>query len=177
VRNLRYIEVTRADIALANRLSDQVLGKSIDELPPQTRRLLIELHAWVSAQCDKLEMDQTQYRFTRRMIREAVGWNQTALKKHLDRLMEMEYVISHRGGGRRIEYELLYDGRGREGQPTMCGLIDVTKLATTTAESSGYTAASSGQSPKSSGADRPVIGPSSEPSSNGKPSKNGAAMT
>ena len=27
------------DIALANRLADRVLGRSIDDLPPQTRRL------------------------------------------------------------------------------------------------------------------------------------------
>jgi hypothetical protein len=37
---LRYIEVTRSDIALANRLAHEVLGRSLDELPPQTRRLL-----------------------------------------------------------------------------------------------------------------------------------------
>ena len=36
--------------------------------------------------------------------------------------MEMEYVIQHRGSGRRTEYELLYDGRGREGQPVMMWL-------------------------------------------------------
>jgi len=40
----------------------------------------------------------------------------------------MEYVLAHRSSGRGNEYELLYDGRGREGQPTMCGLIDVNKL-------------------------------------------------
>ena len=37
---LRYVEVTKADIALANRLTHEVLGRSLDELPPQTRRLL-----------------------------------------------------------------------------------------------------------------------------------------
>ena len=34
------IEVTADDIALANRLADAVLGKSIDDLPGQSRRLL-----------------------------------------------------------------------------------------------------------------------------------------
>ena len=37
---IEYIEVTLADIALANRLAHEVLGRSLDELPPQTRRVL-----------------------------------------------------------------------------------------------------------------------------------------
>ena len=39
-RSCEYIEVTREDIALANRLAHEVLGRTLDELPPQTRRLL-----------------------------------------------------------------------------------------------------------------------------------------
>jgi DNA primase len=36
----RFIEVTLDDIALANELAPEILGRSLDELPPQTRRLL-----------------------------------------------------------------------------------------------------------------------------------------
>ena len=43
-----YIEVTLDDITLANRLAHQVLGRSLDELAPQTRRLLMALDAMVS---------------------------------------------------------------------------------------------------------------------------------
>ena len=39
-RTVEYIEVTLDDIAVANRLACEVLGRSVDELPPQTRRLL-----------------------------------------------------------------------------------------------------------------------------------------
>ncbi len=38
VGKLEYIEVTVSDIALANRLAHEVLGKTLDELPPQTRQ-------------------------------------------------------------------------------------------------------------------------------------------
>ena len=62
------------------------------------------------------------------MLREALGWSQTAIKRHLERIVEMEYVIVQRSGARQCEYVLLYDGRGREGQPTLCGLIDPAKL-------------------------------------------------
>src|SRR3546814_3132626 len=43
-RTLRYIEVTESDIALANGLAHDVLGRTLDELPPQTRRLLTTIH-------------------------------------------------------------------------------------------------------------------------------------
>ena len=39
--SIQYLEVTRHDIALANRIADWALGRSIDDLPGPTRRLLI----------------------------------------------------------------------------------------------------------------------------------------
>jgi DNA primase catalytic core len=125
---IQYIEVTPRDIAIANTLAEAVLGRSIDELPPQTRRLLRELYEWARRECEAKKIEQAEYRFSRRTLREALGWSQTAIKRHLERLLEMEYVIPHRAGARASEYELLYDGRGREGQPTICGLIDPSKL-------------------------------------------------
>jgi DNA primase len=125
---IQYIEVTPRDIAIANTLAEAVLGRSIDELPPQTRRLLRELYEWARRECEAKKIEQAEYRFSRRTLREALGWSQTAIKRHLERLLEMEYVIPHRAGTRASEYELLYDGRGREGQPTICGLIDPSKL-------------------------------------------------
>jgi len=123
---VQYIEVIPSDITLANRLSNHVLGNSIDELPPQSRRLLLELYDWVQSECKRLEIDQTEFAFSRRMVRESLGWNQTQLCIHFQRLTEMDYLLVRRGGrGSTLVYELLYDGRGREGQPTLCGLIDV----------------------------------------------------
>ncbi|MCA9556580.1 MAG: hypothetical protein KC933_41540, partial [Myxococcales bacterium] len=42
------IQVTPADIAVANRLAHEILGRSVDELPPQTRAVLRTLSAEVS---------------------------------------------------------------------------------------------------------------------------------
>ena len=39
----RFIEVTLDDIALTNELAPEMLGRSLDELPPQTRRLLAHI--------------------------------------------------------------------------------------------------------------------------------------
>jgi hypothetical protein len=48
-RTVEYIEVALADIAMANRLAHEVLGRSLDELPPQTRRLLLAVDEMVTA--------------------------------------------------------------------------------------------------------------------------------
>jgi hypothetical protein len=173
---IQYVEVIPPDIVLANRLSNQVLGQSIDELSPQTRRLLIDLYEWVQAECKRLKVEQAEFHFTRRMVRESLAWGQTALRIHLDRLVEMEYVKLQRGGrGSTMVYELLWDGRGREGEPMLCGLIDVTKLGgkdsatpTNLARSEGNLA---GQTDDLAGSKRPESAPVAQAKTNGKPKR------
>ena len=123
---VRYIEVTPADIATANRLAHEVLGRTLDELPPQTRRLLTALHAWVSDECARQAIKRADLRFSRRQVRELTGWGDTQLKVHLGRLAELEYLLVHRvlrGGG--FEYELIYDAEGDAGGRFLMGLVDM----------------------------------------------------
>jgi hypothetical protein len=124
-QTLPYIEVTRDDIALANRLAHEVLGRSLDELAPQTRRLLTLLDAMVTEACQRLEMDRSDYRFSRKDVRQHVQWTDFQVKTHMRKLEDLEYVLVHRGGrGQSFVYELLYDGQGADGQPFLMGLID-----------------------------------------------------
>lgn len=140
---LDYIEVTLSDIALANRLANDVLGRTLDELPPQTRRLLTLVHELVKERTGSLDMKQADYRFSRRDVREATGWSDTQLRVHLGRLTDLEYLLVHRGGrGASFVYELTYHGEGEDGDRFLPGLIDVEKLTqagTTTATSRGET--------------------------------------
>jgi hypothetical protein len=107
---LRYIEVTREDIAVADRLCGPVLGHCLDDLPPQTRKLLGLVDALVSKVQQERGMDRADVRFSRRDVREHTGWGHTQLKVHLGRLEELEYLHMHAGGARkRIVYELVYD--------------------------------------------------------------------
>ncbi len=113
-QRIEYIEVTREDIEVANRLAAVVLGHSLDELPPQTRRLLELVHAMVLARMEREGVAQHEVRFTRRDVRESTQWGSTQLKVHLGRLEDLEYVLAHRAGrgaGRGIVllYELAYD--------------------------------------------------------------------
>ena len=125
----QYIEVTFDDIELANQLSNEVLGLSLDDVPPQTRKLLMLIDDMVSAQCITSDCSRSDVHFGRRQIREYTGWGETQLKVHLQRLVAMEYLLIRRGGrGRQIVYELLYNSEGLDGQPFLMGLIDIDTL-------------------------------------------------
>ena len=81
-----------------NRLASEVLGRTLDELPPQSRKLLQLIADWVSTQSKQQQIDTKDYRFSRKDIREVTGWGNTQLKVHLRRLEDMEYLLVHRGG-------------------------------------------------------------------------------
>jgi hypothetical protein len=104
---VRYIEVERSDIETADKLMREMLNHSLDELPPQTRRLLGLIVEYVGGRVD--------FRFSRRDVRGATQWGHTQLKIHLHRLEELEYLIVHRGGrGQSYVYELNWSGSEEE---------------------------------------------------------------
>ena len=159
-RQVVYIEATIADIELANRLANDVLGQTLDELPPQTRRLLVTLDGVVASEAKLRDIDRQQVRFTRRQLREQLGWGDTQLKVHLARLVDLELVIAHRAdsGGTGLVYELAWSGEGVDGRRFMIGLTHPDTL-----ESASTTVGRSGSDDVWSGAGRPPVGPQSGP--------------
>jgi hypothetical protein len=153
-QRVRYLEVTRDDIATANHLAHEVLGRSLDELPPQTRRLLGLLCEMVRKRCHAQGLDRSDDRFTRRDVREHTGWGNTQLKIHLRRLEDLEYLLVHAGGrGQSFVYELAYAGDAESDRPVLAGLIDVETL-----ESHEYDADRSGLEGPWSGSSRAQVG-------------------
>jgi hypothetical protein len=166
---LAYIEVTAGDIALANRLCHEVLGRSLDELPPQTRRLLGLLEEMVSEESRKAGIGRQDVRFTRRAVREHTRWGNTQVKVHLGRLLEMEYVVMHRGRqGQGFVYELAYAGEGKDGAPFLPGLIEVDALE----GQARTTATSRGVEDHLAGSGRPSVGAESGPGRSGSNAPN-----
>jgi DNA primase catalytic core len=158
-QKLRYIEVTKADITIANKLAHEVLGRSLDELPPQTRRLLGLVDSLVATECERLKMARSDFRFSRREVRERTGWGNTQLKIHLGRLIEMEYLVVHRGKqGQGYVYELSYDGQGKDGSLFLCGLQEGESGAEPTAASTSTTSTSRGAEGHFAGGGRPPVG-------------------
>lgn len=146
-QTLQYIEVTKADIATANKLANDVLGRSLDELPPQTRTLLMRIYDMIKVQCDQQKIEKSDCRFSRKDIRQYTGWTDFQVRTHLGRLVDMEYVLTHRGGrGQSFIYELLYDGQGQNNEPFLSGLITVDAL------NSDYDEKFEGQKQKNEGA-------------------------
>ncbi|MCC7060169.1 MAG: toprim domain-containing protein, partial [Burkholderiaceae bacterium] len=88
---VEYIEVELADIELANRLAHEVLGRSLDELPPQTRRVLGLIEALVAEVARREQIKPADVRVTRRQVRECCGMSDAAVRVHLERLVAMEY--------------------------------------------------------------------------------------
>ena len=114
---------------MANHIADWALGRSIDELAGPTRRLLVQLFDWVRGEAKRQKLTPAEITFTRREAREAANWTATQFAYHLERLCRDEYAIRDGGGsGKLCRYRLLYDGRGREGQPALLGLVDAASL-------------------------------------------------
>ncbi|HEX5418758.1 MAG TPA: toprim domain-containing protein, partial [Gammaproteobacteria bacterium] len=161
---IEYIEVTLEDIAGANALAHEVLGRSLDELPPQTRRVLGLIEALVAERAEQQAVARGDVRFTRRELRACCGMSDTAVRIHLERLVAMEYLRAAAGrNGRRFEYELLFDGELDASAPQMIGLINVEELAPTTATSQG---ADADLAPGLQGA-RTELASTSQPGENG----------
>ncbi|ATY91953.1 CHC2 zinc finger domain-containing protein [Pectobacterium atrosepticum] len=122
---IEYIEVARSDIVLANRLAHEILGRTLDEMPPQTRKLLLLIQGMVNQLAHTQNRKPGEVRFTRRDIRNATQWSDNQLKVHCLRLVEMEYLLIHGGSrGHLLQYELLWDGNGSDDNTHLCGLID-----------------------------------------------------
>ena len=149
---LEYIEATLSDIELANRIAHDVLGRSLDELPPQTRRLLKLVDGYINQECQRLALRRMGFRFSRRQLREAIHWGDTQLKVHLSRLAELEYLVVHRTKTNGFEYELVYDHITDGHTLQFPGLADIATLK------HAYDAWRSGQTPVQSASGRGVVG-------------------
>jgi DNA primase catalytic core len=168
-RAIDYVEVVPADIDLANRLAHEVLGRSLDELPPQTRKLLASVQVLVRDRAQADAIAPGEVRFSRAEVRRHAGLSDTQCRLHLDRLAALEYLLVHRGRrGQSFEYELLFDGEIQDGAPQLAGLIDAAALRAeaTTASSRGsedqFAGASRGHGAPNAAATRPLF-PAAKP--------------
>jgi hypothetical protein len=109
-REIEMLPVTLDDIEAANRIAPEVLGRSLDEIPPQTRRLLESIKSLVREKMATEKLEQRYSLFSRRELRDFTGWSQMQIRRHLERLLELEY-LTVRGGrnGVALKYELLTD--------------------------------------------------------------------
>ena len=135
--NEKYLTLIDA-IALANQLAPEVLARSLDELPPQTRRLLGHIRELIQRKRQEAkgagstkaggEVGPGSAWFSRKELREASGWSLTQVSVHLERLVALEYIALRHGRlGSQFLYEALFDLNAPEALAHI-GLIDIEKL-------------------------------------------------
>jgi len=124
---VEYIEATLEDVAMANRLAAAVLGRSLDELPPQTRRLLGQLEAYAKARAVELKSERGDVWFTRKELRASLRAGDTQLFLHLTRLVHLEHLQAQRGERGVLHYRLAPEGSA-SAAPVLSGLASVEGL-------------------------------------------------
>ena len=117
----------QVDSPTASRIT---LVRTLDELPPHTRKLLTQLDAHVAKVYVDNKLARHDVRITRREILDVSGLSLTQMRMHLQRLTDLEHVLVHAGKrGLSFVCEILFDGDGATGRPHLSGLIDVDTLA------------------------------------------------
>lgn len=123
---LEYVEADLEDIALANTLAAEILGRSLDELSPHTRRLLTLIKTMVDEHSGK---EKENYVFNRKEVCDYTGWSYWQLREPMEMLVKLEYLALIKSQKHnQFVYELLWDGQGENGGRFFMGLIDVESL-------------------------------------------------
>ena len=123
------VVATLDDVEVANRLATATMARSFDSPMPQTRRLLTLLSEYVARRVQDEGTATTDVRFTQRELRTALEWNDRTLRRHLKRLVELEYVVAYRSGrGNGRVYQLLDDASSGDAPAASLGLIDPRQL-------------------------------------------------
>lgn len=86
------IEVTKEDIRRVNPIANHIFAASLDDLGPITRKLLDLIRVMVAERCEKEDIDATGCLFSRREIRAATKWSEAQVRRHVDRLVQFEYL-------------------------------------------------------------------------------------
>ncbi|MDY6973789.1 MAG: DNA primase, partial [Thermodesulfobacteriota bacterium] len=127
--SLEYIEVTLADIDKANKLANEVLGQSLDELAKPSRTLLSAIYNMVKEISEKQDIPFDEVYFTRRMVREYIGWTDWQVKTHIKQLEELEYLHVRIGArGKEYGYALYYQGQGENDNRFYLNLTPVEEI-------------------------------------------------
>lgn len=127
----RYVEADLEDIRLANALATELMGHSLDELSRPGCELLVLIDQMRNEAAKRragndgtrMGAGTTGFAFSRRQVREFTGWTNARVHRYLHELVELEYVITERGGnGVLHRYALAWDGRGQDGGKFLLGL-------------------------------------------------------
>lgn len=115
---MEYVEATQKDIDLALELGRSVFARNVDDVSPTGRALLTEIvkltqekHKDLKRLDPKREMLLSDVPFTRKELRERIGWSETQIRQNIEPLIELGYLGVLRGRqGSAFRYVLVDDG-------------------------------------------------------------------
>ncbi|MGH7261568.1 MAG: hypothetical protein ACREI9_12960 [Nitrospiraceae bacterium] len=137
---VEYVEVTVADVALANQLAKDVLARALDELAPPVRGMYEELRKLCTRRAEELQCNVDNVQLSRREIREATGWSDWQVRSYCQKLVELEYLYATvNGNGRPCVYSLAR--ADDQGVNELRGLTDVAEIKRRLQEKAKATAA------------------------------------
>jgi DNA primase len=121
---MEYVQAIQKDVDLALVLGKEVFSRNIDDVSPTGRTLLKAVVELVSEKHTKLKQDdpnadrqQSEIPFTRKELRERIGWSETQVRRNIDHLVELGYIGRINGRhGSTFRYVLLDTG---EADPTV----------------------------------------------------------
>jgi hypothetical protein len=112
-KEVKYIEATVEDYAVAYQLALRVLWVSLDELSRWARELVescrrqVEEGIALSPTCPAQQLTANDFHWTRRQLREHLGWPDKRLRACLDELVSLEYLqILDGNKGKAFVYRL-----------------------------------------------------------------------
>src|SRR5690606_27629601 len=103
----RYVEVAREDVDRANRLMASCLVRALSDLTGPAEKLLLAIRDHVVSESEARGAEVLAVTFSRREIRERLGWSDHHAIPLLDELVQREYVEAVSGSfGKRYVYAL-----------------------------------------------------------------------
>jgi DNA primase len=115
---LDYVQATQRDIDLALELGREAFARNVDDVSPIGRKLLSETVLLVKEKYDDIRSNDPKndvlmsgVPFTRKELRERIGWSEPQVRRNLDHLVELGYIGRINGRqGSTFRYLLLDDG-------------------------------------------------------------------
>ncbi len=124
---IEYVEVELSDIALANELAEEILGKAMDELAPPVRGMFDAITKACREKAAELKIKTEDVQLTRREIREMTAWSDWQVRMYCQKLVEMEYLFAVCAmNGKPSVYQLARDEESQTN--TLRGLTSVEEL-------------------------------------------------
>ena len=94
-----------------------------------SRTLLSAIYNMVKEISEKQDIPLDEVYFTRRMIREYIGWTDWQIRAHIKQLEDMEYVYVRIGArGKEYAYALQYQGQGEDNGKCYLNLTPVEEI-------------------------------------------------